>query len=376
MRRGARPEACDELADEILDEIGNVLAPLGEARHAQRHDVQAVIEILAEAALAHVALEIAAGRGDDAHVDGHLLRAAEAQELLLDENAQDLALRLERHVGDFVDIERAAVRFLERADLARPAGAILGAEQLLLDAVGRHGGGVEDDERPVGAVRLLMQKARGELLAGTRRAADQDAAVGRREAVDGAFQLIDGGRFADHLGRDGRALLELAHLALQLRGFERAQGHEDEAIGLERLLDVVVGAALDGGDGGLDVAVAGDDDHGQIGIGALDDGEHFEAVEPAALQPDVENDELRPSLLDDAQRLVAVARQARAVTFVLEDAGHELANVGLVVDDQDVCCHLSLLRLSCRSMIRAAGSMPPALGRIRQRCGRYRHASG
>ncbi len=79
--------------------------------------------------------------------------AADALELLLDEHAQDLALRLQRHVGDLVDVERAAVRLLERADLARAAGAVLGAEQLLLDAVGRHGRGVEHDERAVLALR-------------------------------------------------------------------------------------------------------------------------------------------------------------------------------------------------------------------------------
>ena len=43
--------------------------------------------------------------------------------------------------------------------------------------------------------------------------------------------------------------------------------------------------------------------------------------------------------------LVAVARQTRAVTVVLQDAGDHLADVGLVVDDQDVRCHLSLLQL-------------------------------
>ena len=93
-----------------------------------------MVEVLAEAALLHLALEVAAGRGDDAHVDRHLGPAADALELLLDQHAQHLALRLERHVGDLVDIERAAVRLLQRADLARP-GVVLGAEQLLLDAV-------------------------------------------------------------------------------------------------------------------------------------------------------------------------------------------------------------------------------------------------
>ena len=133
------------------------------------------------------------------------------------------------------------------------------------------------------------------------------------------------------------------HLALQLGGLQRAQRHQQQPVGLERLLDVVVGAALDGGDRGLDVAVAGDDDDRQVGVRLLDDVEHLQAVEAAALQPDVEDDELRPALLDRLQGLVGIARQPRAVTVVLQDAGDHLADVGLVVDDQDVGCHLSLL---------------------------------
>ncbi len=105
-----------------------------------------------------------------------------------------MPLRLERHVRNLVDVERTAMRFFERADLARPAGAVLGAEQLFLDAVRRHGGGVEDDERPVGAMRFLVQQARGKLLACPRGAAG--SGCGCSSAPSGRWrlcELVDGG---------------------------------------------------------------------------------------------------------------------------------------------------------------------------------------
>ena len=80
--------------------------------------------------------------------------------------------------------------------------------------------------------------------------------------------------------------------------------------------------------------MTGDDDDRQIRIRPLDHGQHLEAVEPAALQPDVEDDEMRTPLLDGAQRLVAVAREARRVALVLENSRDEFADVGLVVDDR------------------------------------------
>src|SRR5262249_38390972 len=83
--------------------------------------------------------------------------------------------------------------------------------------------------------------------------------------------------------------------------------------------------------------------HRQVRMGLLGDVEHLEAVEPASLQPDVEDDELRPALLDGAQRLVGIARRARAMAVILKEARHHLAYVRLVVDDQDVRGHLLLL---------------------------------
>ena len=39
------------------------------------------------------------------------------------------------------------------------------------------------------------------------------------------------------------------------------------------------------------------------------------------------------------ERLVAVARRARAVAFVLQDARDQFADIGFVVNNQDVGCH-------------------------------------
>src|SRR5690606_39003806 len=103
-------------------------------------------EVLAEPALPDQRLDVLRRRGDDAHVDPDAARAADALELLVDEDAQDLSLSLARHVGDLVEIEDAAMGFLQRPHLALAAVA-LGAEQLDLHALGRDRGGADGDER-------------------------------------------------------------------------------------------------------------------------------------------------------------------------------------------------------------------------------------
>ena len=119
--------------------------------------------------------------------------------------------------------------------------------------------------------------------------------------------LIDGDRPTMLVGTR-RQRLELLDLALETRGFQRAVGDQHQAVGLERLFDEVVGAALDRRDRGLDVAVAGDHHHRHFRMLLLDGIEQLQAVEPAALQPDVEEHEVRTSRLD----LVQGARRCRA----------------------------------------------------------------
>ena len=49
-----------------------------------------------------------------------------------------------------------------------------------------------------------------------------------------------------------------------------------------------------------------------------------------------------------------------AVTLVRQNAGNEFANVGLIVDDQNVCCHVTftLFLFRPRALQRLAGSRP------------------
>ena len=91
-----------------------------------------------------------------------------------------------------------------------------------------------------------MDGARGELLAAAGRADDQDAAIGRRDLFDHVAELVDRRRLADQARGLRSELLELLHLALEAGIFQRPVRNQQQPVGLERLLDEVVGAGLDG----------------------------------------------------------------------------------------------------------------------------------
>ena len=234
----------------------DVLAPLAQRRHPDGNDVQTVEQILPEAPGLDFRGKLAVGGGNHAHVDLDLGVAADPLEGLFLQNAHDFALGLERHIGDLVEQQSAAMGGLEGSGLARAVLRLepgLDAEQFRLEMLGAHGGAVEHHERTAAAPRTRVQKPRHHLLAHAGGSRDQNAAAGRRDPVELRADLVDGGRLADELELAARLDAELLVLAAQPRRLDGPLDDQQQAVGLEGLLDVIVGALPDGRDRGLDI---------------------------------------------------------------------------------------------------------------------------
>ena len=131
---------------------------------------------------------ISAGRSllvaaSDARVHPDARRSADGLHHLLLQHAQHLGLRLQAHVADLVEEDRAAVRQLElAAPICHGAGerAAHVPEELALDQLLGNGRAVDLDERPGAAKAQRVDVARHQLLAGSVLAEDQHASVRRR----------------------------------------------------------------------------------------------------------------------------------------------------------------------------------------------------
>ena len=96
---------------------------------------------------------------------------------------------------------------------------------------------------------------------------------------------------------------QLLVLSLEPSGLDRALDHQEQPIGLERLLDEIVGTHLDRSDGGLDGAVAADHHHGKVGCFLARHAQDLDAIELATLEPDVEHQQRGQARTDRGQRL-------------------------------------------------------------------------
>ncbi len=306
-------------------------------------DVEAVVEVLAEFAAFDGVGQVPVGGGDDADVGLDRLVLAEAVELALLEDAEELALGGQGHLPDLVEEEGAAVSQLEFADpLGHGAGegAALVAEELALQQVLGDGGAVDGDEELLGARAVLVDGAGDELLAGAALAGDEDGGVGRRDLPDGLVDALHGGRGAD----DGLVALDrgdlIGHDDFLAHGAGGVEGAAEEVLELgdvEGLEDVIVGAELHRLDGGLRGAVGGHHDDDLPGGHLADLLEGLEAV--LGPHPDVHDDDVDGAVLgqlalEDLQALVARFGAEDLDRLGFEEALEGVVDVLLVVDHQ------------------------------------------
>src|SRR5947207_486788 len=91
-RRRDRPDLLLHFLSELLDEIthqqGNVFATLSQRRDADRKYIQTVEQIAAKFTIRDHLLQVSVGRSDKPDIDSSRVRAAQAFEFALLQNAQ------------------------------------------------------------------------------------------------------------------------------------------------------------------------------------------------------------------------------------------------------------------------------------------------
>ena len=93
---------------------------------------------------------------------------------------------------------------------------------------------------------------------------------------------------ADQFVGGAGAKLQFLVFAAQAVGLDGAVDQNNQAVGLERFFDEVIGAVLDGGDSGFDITVAAHYQNRDRRMIPFQDLEDAEAVHLASLKPDIQ----------------------------------------------------------------------------------------
>ena len=208
------------------------------------------------------------------------------------------------------------------------------AEELRFDELLGDGGAVDLDERLAGPQAVGVDGPGDELLARAALAVDQDGGVGRRDLEDLLPEVLDERVVADDLVVLLGLLLEVLAFPAEARLLEGVADAEEDALAVERLLQEIEGPELGRLDGRLDGALPRDHDDLRDERPLPELGQDLEAA--LARHLDVQEDEVDADrLLEHLQAVLARPGLEELVALVLEDHLQGLADVLLVVDDQD-----------------------------------------
>ena len=234
---------------------------------------------------------------------------------MLLQHAQNLGLNRGAHVADFVEEQAAAVGLLEAADalaIGAGEGALLVSEQLRLEQRLGKRRAVHLDEVPRRAMRVVMDRAGDELLAGARFAADQHRRVALRHLAHDAEHALQRIARADDAVEVVDVVLrvpQVVELVAHAPHLERLLDLHFHFFDLEGLLHVVERAALHRLDGRVHRSERGHQDDGRRRVQRLGRAQHVETVAAAHLQ--VAQHDVEVAFVQPLDGLVAVRELLR-----------------------------------------------------------------
>jgi hypothetical protein len=132
---------------------------------------------------------------------------------------------------------------------------------------------------------------------------------------------------------EGELGLEVLLAVDEAAALEGLGDQVEDLVGSTGLGDVVVGAALDGVDGGGDGALAGDDDDLDLGGGLLDVIEELEAAHAGEGQ--IGEDDVELALVELGDGLDRVVGRDHRVALGRQPHAQGFARARIVVDDED-----------------------------------------
>src|SRR5690554_703725 len=178
----------------VVGQQGDVVASVPQRWYRQFDYVNAVEQILAEAAFLHQLRQVFVGGAEDADVYGDFLGVAyRAYGFFLD-GPQQFYLHGQGQVGDFVQEKSAAVGAAEQAGfVVDGAGeaAFLVAEEFAFHQFRRYGSAVDGDERAVGSWALQVDHPGHQFFTAAGLAADKHRGLAAGQFAGLAAQFAD-----------------------------------------------------------------------------------------------------------------------------------------------------------------------------------------
>ena len=330
----ARQPFPGRLLQEMPGQRGNVIAAFAQRRQGDRHHVEPVKQVFAEQPGGNHRRQVLVGRSDDPHIHRNLGAPANPADLPRLQRAQQAGLRLQRHIANLIEKQRAAMGLLKFAGVARDGAgerALLMPEQLAFDQLGGNGGSVDRHERPVFAVAQLMDRLGHQFLAGPAFAQHQHGQIIAQDPRNHAVHRLHRGRAPNQRQAGHRRFVLPGPAGRRLA--DRLTDRAGQLVDIEWLGKILKRPGIAGAHRRIERVLRREDDDRHVGRSRADFAERFDPIA------------IGQHHIGDQHRIAALGQQAVAFgdaiaaghckTFVEQRGGDHQGDGGVVFDQQD-----------------------------------------
>src|SRR5262245_23066977 len=181
---------CDgplRTAEESLHEKRNIFFSLTQWRKRNRNDIQAVIQVFAEASCSDQGIEILSSGRNEPGIDVDRRVASKPFDRAFLNRSQQFCLKCDWEFSDFVEKKTSTLGLLKPADTPRHSVSectLFMTEQFRFQQVFGNRGTIHPHKRTITAIAELMNRVCDEFLASPGFAADQDRRRRVRDSPD------------------------------------------------------------------------------------------------------------------------------------------------------------------------------------------------
>jgi hypothetical protein len=182
-----------EAFQEGIGQGHDVFAAFAQRGKMNGDGADAVEQVLAQLAIFNGFVGFAIGGGDDAAIGFVADFAADGAHFLVLQDAEEFALCVDGHFGDFVQEQGATFSLAEEAfavGVSAGKGALDGAEEFAFDQFAGKGGAVDFDEWPLVPAAQSMNQVRHDFFARAAFTGDQHRNVAWGDAFDGPHDSL------------------------------------------------------------------------------------------------------------------------------------------------------------------------------------------
>ena len=204
-------------------------------------------------------------------------------------------MQFKRHIADFVQKQRAAIGLFKTSaphGLRSGERAALVPKEFAFEQIFRDCCGIDSNEWPIGAGRMLMQCAGNQFFTRTAFARNHDGNKALAQTTDGAKHILHRRRLPQHFGRFFDAVFN--HF-FALAFFHRAANEFHRFGQIKRLWKVFKRTALKRTHRAIQIRIRGHDDDGQPRIAVFDLFQQIQAR--PARHPNIADQHLRAILI-------------------------------------------------------------------------------